>query len=53
MITAACAQLQAGVFVFGEVIAKLALAAGRRMSPLVAELVPKLVALLEAPEDEE
>lgn len=53
MLTAASNQLQAGSFIFGEVIAKLAEAAGRRMGPLVADLVPKLVGLLEAGEEEE
>ena len=53
MITAASEQLHAGVSVFGEVIAKLAEAAGRRVGPLVPELLPKFIGLLEGGEDDD
>ena len=53
MLQAAVAQLEGGAHVFGDVIAKMATAAGRRMAPLVPELVPRLVVLLDAEEEEE
>ena len=53
MLQAAVAQLEGGTHVFGDVIAKMATAAGRRMAPLVPELVPRLVVLLDAEDEEE
>lgn len=53
MITAAFEQLHAGMSIFGEVIAKLAGAAGRRLGPLVPELLPKLIGLLQPGDDDD
>ena len=53
MITTAFEQLHAGKSIFGEVIGKLAGTAGRRVGPLVPELLPKLIGLLESGDDDD